>query len=102
MRVVWSPLALERVEAIARVIAADRPAAAERWVRSIFARAAQLRAYAASGRMVPELSRSEVRQLPHPPYRIIYRIESKRVLVLTVRHGREALDASEASSSDAG
>jgi toxin ParE1/3/4 len=102
MRVVWSPLALERVEAIARIIAADRPDAADRWVRSIFTRAAQLRMYAASGRMVPELRRSEIRQLPHPPYRIIYRIEAKRVLVLTVRHGREALDPGETSIADVG
>ena len=39
--------------------------------------------------MVPELNRSEVRQVLHPPYRLIYRIEAKRILVLTVRHGRE-------------
>jgi toxin ParE1/3/4 len=100
MRVVWSPLALDRVEEIARVIAADRPAAADRLVRSIFARVAQLRNYPDSGRMVPELGRPDVRQLPHPPYRIIYRIEPKRVLVLTVRHGREELDPGETSGSE--
>lgn len=100
MRVVWSPLALERIEDIARVIAADRQAAAERWVRSVFARAAQLRAHPESGRMVPELSRPEVRQLPHPPYRIIYRVEAKRVLILTIRHGREALDREEGGGTE--
>ena len=101
MRVVWSPLALERVEDVARVIAADRPAAADRWVRSVFARVAQLRRYPESGRMVPELGRPEVRQLPHPPYRIIYRVEPKRVLVLTIRHGREELDPEEVTGADA-
>jgi plasmid stabilization system protein ParE len=95
MRIVWSPLALERVGAIAELIAGDRPAAAERWVRQIFARVAQLRTYAESGRMVPELRRPEIRQLPHPPYRIIYRVEAKRILILTVRHGREELDLHE-------
>ncbi len=43
MRIVWSPLALERVEEIAGVIAADRPAAATRWVNAVFKRVAQLR-----------------------------------------------------------
>lgn len=92
MRVVWSPLALKRVEDIARVIAADRPDAAAHWVRSVFARVAQLRQYPESGRMVPEFGRPEVRELPYPPHRIIYRVEPKRVLVLTVRHGREELE----------
>ena len=101
MRVVWSPLALERVEDIARVIAADRPAAAARWVRNTFARVAQLGRYPESGRMVPELGRPEVRQLAHLPYRIIYRVEPKRVLVLTVRHGREELDSEEAAGTEA-
>ncbi len=89
MRIVWSPIALQRVEEIAGVIAVERPLAAERWVRSIFARAKQLGAYPESGRMVPELRHPEIRQLPHPPYRIVHRIEAKRVLVLTVRHGRQ-------------
>jgi plasmid stabilization system protein ParE len=101
MRIVWSPLALERVEEIARVIAADRPGAAEQWVRTVFARVAQLRTYPESGRMVPELARPEVRQLPHPPYRIIYRIDAKRVVILTVRHGRQELDPKEVGGADA-
>lgn len=101
MRVVWSPLALERLEEIARVIAADRPVAAERWVRAVFARTAQLRAYPESGRMVSELNRPEIRQILHPPYRLIYRIEAKRILVLTVRHGREELAAEAIERRDA-
>ena len=100
MRVVWSPFALQRVEEIAGTLAADRPAAAERWVRSVFTRVAQLRRYTESGRMLPELARPEIRQLPHPPCRIIYRIETRRVLVLTLRHGREELDPNEAREAD--
>lgn len=96
MRVVWSPLALERVQAIAQNIAADRPTAAVRWVRELFARAHQLRQYPHSGRIAPDLARPEIRQLPYPPYRIIYRVEGARVLILTVRHGREEdLDAAD-------
>lgn len=92
MRVIWSPLALERVESIARTIANDRPQAAEKWVRQIFARAALLARHPESGPMVPELARPEVRQLPCPPYRIIYKVETNRVVILTIRHGREQLD----------
>ena len=89
MRVVWSPLALERVQAIAQEIAGERPVTAERWVRAIFKRVHQLRQYPRSGRIAPDLARPEIRQLPYPPYRIIHRVERTRVLILTVRHGRE-------------
>lgn len=37
MRVVWSPLALERVGDIAERIARDSPLASEEWVEEIFA-----------------------------------------------------------------
>ena len=89
MRVVWSPLALERVLAIAQEIAGERPSTAARWVRAVFKRVHQLRQYPQSGRVAPDLARPEIRQLPYPPYRIIYRVERTRVLILTVRHGRE-------------
>ncbi len=92
MRVIWSTLALERVESIARTIADDRPGAAQKWVRQVFARVAQLARYPESGPMVPELTRPEVRQLPYPPYRIVYKVEANRVVILTIRHGREQLD----------
>ena len=95
VRIIWSPLAIQRVAFVALEIAGDRPAAADRWVRSIFARTKQLSAYPASGRMVPEFARPELRQLPHPPYRLIYRVETARVVILTVRHGREEVDPTE-------
>ena len=100
VRIVWSPLALDRVEAIALEIAGDRPSAADRWVRSIFARVKQLSAYPASGRMVPEFARPTLRQLPHPPHRIIYRRDPTRVVILTVRHSREELDSGEMRGAD--
>lgn len=89
MRVVWSPLALECVQHIAQEIAAERPLVAKRWVRGIFTRVHQLRQYPHSGRIASDLERPEVRQLPYPPYRIIYRVEVSRIFILTVRHGRE-------------
>ncbi|MEO8577059.1 MAG: type II toxin-antitoxin system RelE/ParE family toxin [Gemmatimonadales bacterium] len=95
MRVIWSPLALERVESIARTIASGRPEAAEKWVRMVFARVAQLTRYPKSGPMVPELTRPEVRQLAYPPYRIVYKVEANRVVILTIRHDREQLDPEE-------
>ena len=95
MRVVWSPLALERVQAIAEEIAAERPATAVKWVRVLFTRVHQLRQYPQSGRVAPDLARPEIRQLPYPPYRIIYRVDASRVVILTLRHVRRAWDPAE-------
>ena len=101
MRVVWSPLALDRVQAIAEEIAAERPATAVKWVRVLFTRVHQLRQYPQSGRIAPDLARPEIQQLPCPPYRIIYRVEGARVLILTVRHGRqEELDTAAGEGMD--
>ena len=101
VRVVWSPLSLELVEEIARVIATDRPVTARRWVVAVFDRVARLRQFPGLGRMVPELARPEIRELPYPPYRIIYRVDPKRVMILTVRHGRQELDVNEAAGTHA-
>lgn len=95
MRVIWSPLALTRVEEIARVIATDRPRAADRWVAELFSRARQLRAHPESGPTVAELARPEIRQLIYSRYRIIYRLDPHRIVILTIRHGRQEFDARE-------
>ena len=96
MRIVWSPLALERVNEAAEYIARDRPEAARRWVRSLFEAVRRLERFPESGRPVPELShRSELREVIHGAYRVIYRVEPGQVSVLTVRHGRRLLDLSE-------
>jgi len=47
------------------------------------------------GRKVPEAGRDELREVLHGTYRLIYRIEPTRVVVLTVRHGRRQWDSSE-------
>jgi plasmid stabilization system protein ParE len=89
VRVLWSPLALERVEEIARRIAEDRPRAAEAWVEEIFASVRRLEQFPESGRMVPEVRRADVREVIQGKYRVLYRLESEQISVLTVRHSRQ-------------
>lgn len=100
MRVIWAPRAIARVAEIAEYIAADRPAAADRWVERLFAKAATLQRQARRGRKVPELHRDDVRQVRYGKYRIIYRIDPKRVVVLTVRHSRRQWDPGEVEPED--
>ncbi len=96
MRLIWSPLALERVDEVAEHIARDRPEAARAWVRSLFETVGRLERFPRSGRPVPELPhRPELREVVYGAYRIIYRVEPEQVSVLTVRHGRRLLEPAE-------
>jgi toxin ParE1/3/4 len=63
MRVVWSPLAVQRVYEQAEYIARDKPLAAERWVEGIFAAAERLKEFSFSGREVEEAHREEIREI---------------------------------------
>jgi len=95
VKVLWSPLAVERVTEIAQYIARDNPAAAEAWVNTIFSKVGDLKAFPESGRLVPEISNENIRELIYGNYRIVYRIEKKRISILTVRHGKQMLPVDE-------
>ena len=95
MRVVWTPLAIDRAAEAAGYIAKDSSAAARRWVHELFAAVATFARMPERGRRVPELPRAEVRELLFGNYRVIYRIEPRRVAVLTVPHLRRRFDPDE-------
>jgi toxin ParE1/3/4 len=95
VRVVWSPLAVERAAEAATYIAQDSPAAARRWVDGLFGTAGTLSRLPERGRLVPELQRPDVRELLYGNFRIVYRVEPRRVAILTVRHLRRRFDPAE-------
>lgn len=95
MKIIWSPLAVERASEIAAYIAEDNPAAAEKWVDAVFAKDEYLQDFPESGRIVPETNNRTIRELIYGNYRLIYRLEEKRISVLTVRHGKQILPVDE-------
>ncbi|MGH2372978.1 MAG: type II toxin-antitoxin system RelE/ParE family toxin [bacterium] len=100
MKLIWAPRAIARASEIAAYIAADRPTAAAKWVDEVFAAVATLKSHPRRGRKVPEVNRPEVRELIHGSYRIIYRQDPRRVVVLTIRHGRRQWDSAEIASKE--
>jgi plasmid stabilization system protein ParE len=94
MRIVWSPLALERVEDIAQYIAEDKPAAAVEWVDGLFATVERLADFPESGRTVPEVGARRIREVMFGAYRVIYSVRDQ-VDILTVRRSNQLLRASE-------
>ena len=95
MRIIWSPLAVDRASEIADYIAQDKPPAAEKWIDTIFSKVKQLKSSPEIGRIVPEINDSQFRELIYGNYRIIYRIETKQISILTIRHGRQILPINE-------
>jgi plasmid stabilization system protein ParE len=95
MKLAWSPRALERASEIAQYIAEDSPDAAKLWLIEIFGVVGRLEEGPKSGRVVPEAGRDEIREILHGNYRIVYRIESKQIAVLTIRHVRQLLSMKE-------
>jgi toxin ParE1/3/4 len=83
MKIVWSPLAVERVSEIAEYIARDKPSAADRWIDTVFTKVKQLESSPEIGRVVPEIRNNQFRELIYGNYRIIYRIEKNQISILT-------------------
>ncbi len=52
MKIIWSPLAIERISEIAQYIAKDNPSAAKKWVETILSKVEHLQSLPASGRIV--------------------------------------------------
>jgi plasmid stabilization system protein ParE len=95
MKIVWSPLAIERASEIAEYIAQDKPLAAEKWIDTVFAKVETLSSTPEIGRVVPEIRNSQFRELIYGNYLIIYRIKEKQISILTIRHGMQILPIDE-------
>jgi toxin ParE1/3/4 len=91
MKVAWSYVALGNLIEKNKYIASENPEAARKVINDIFEAGNKIKAFPEKGRIVPELRRKNVREVFCYEYRIIYRIESKRIFVLTVLHMKQLL-----------
>jgi toxin ParE1/3/4 len=96
LRIVWSPLAIERAYEAAKYIARDKPEAARSWLEGVFEAVDRIGAFRQSGRMVPEIGLPEYREIVYrKSYRIVYYVDKSTVRILTVRNFAQLLDLSE-------
>lgn len=87
----WTERAVSDLLAIGDYIASDNPAAAREWVEKIRQRAAKASRMPGAGRVVPEVGRSDVREVFQRTYRIVYRVVDDGVVVLSVFEGHRLL-----------
>jgi len=90
-RVIWSPRAVEDLEAIAQYIAVDSTVYAAAVVKRILNTARRLSQFPLSGRIVPELADDNIREWFAYSYRVIYQVENRVVTIATVVHGKRLL-----------
>jgi len=84
-RVSFAPSAVTNLKEI-RSLNADRqvPDVGERLVREIVDAVLRLADFPESGRVVPEFALVQLREVIHPPFRIVYRLDAERVRVARI------------------
>ena len=75
----WTPQAVEDLESITDFIAKDSPQYARFFVVDILHAADRLEKFPSSGRVVPELNDSIIREIILGNYRLVYRIHQNVV-----------------------
>ena len=91
MRVYWTDRAKARLKELESYIAQDSESAAKKVVKRLLIKSNQISLLPYSGRKVPEYGQDDIREMLVKPYRIIYRIRTDRIDVLTVMHYRQLL-----------
>ena len=91
-KLIWSPQAIEDIEAIAQYIARDSTIYAESTVERIFQAPERLMQLPKLGRIVPEKNDESIREIFVFQFRIIYEILASEIHILTVVHGKRIIE----------
>ena len=83
-QIIWSPQALRDIESIRTYIAQDSPRVAELVAGRIIKAVERLTSFPESGRKVPERNDPQIREVIESPYRIVYRLRTGEVEIVTV------------------
>lgn len=90
-RLIWSPRAVEDLDAIREHIARDSVAYSKLVLARLLATPERLVRFPESGRMVPEFGSPNLREIIVRPYRVVYRVRGDVVEVVTVTHSARML-----------
>lgn len=88
----WTERSIADLFAIGDYITLDDAAAARSWVERLRRRALDASHVPNAGRVVPEIGRTDVREVFLGAYRIVYRVVDDDIVVLTVFEGHKLLD----------
>ena len=89
VEVIWSPQAKADLQEIAIFIASDSPYYAGTTVSRIVSSVERIMNFPLSGRIVPELGTSTIREVIWGNYRIVYRLSDKYCEIVAVLNSRQ-------------
>jgi|YelNatPaOPRAMG01_1025707.scaffolds.fasta_scaffold101939_2 addiction module RelE/StbE family toxin len=95
MKIFWTKEALLRLQEIEEYISRDNFIVAIEFVDKLISLAETLLDNPDKGRIVPELSLENIRELLHKNYRIVYLVKKNSVDILTVFEGHQLLKKEE-------
>ncbi len=87
----WTGPALRDLAGIREHVAQDAPAAARRLAGRLRKGVLRLREHPLSGRPLPELPGTQLREVIVAPYRVVYTVVGRRVVILRVWHARREM-----------
>lgn len=91
LEIAWTEPAVAEVSAYIDFLAELDPDAAERWYRAVIQAIERASGFPHIGRVVPELSREDVREVIVSKHRVIYRVTATHLVVWSVHHGHRPL-----------
>ncbi len=95
MRVVWTREAMDRLSDIEDFISQDSPQRAAKFVNYLIQRGEGVSKNPRIGRIVPEISNPNIREVIAKKYRIVYKIQENKIEILTVFEGHKLLSLEE-------
>lgn len=94
LKIFWTENAVQDLVAIKDFISQDSLDRAEAWVMELYSQGGSLSQFSSRGRIVPEFGREDLRELLIESYRLVYRVKTERVEIVTVFDGHRQLKAS--------
>ena len=95
MKILWTKESLIRLQEIEEYISRDNPIVAIEFVDNLIKIAETLVDNPKEGRVVPELSIENIRELLYKNYRIVYLVKKSTIEILTVFEGHQLLKKDE-------
>ncbi len=90
-QIIWTEPALIDLDEIAEYIALDKPSAAKKLVKEVFALVKRLKQFPKSGKIPPELHNTDYLEIIVGPCRIFYRFDKNNVYILYVMRNERKL-----------
>lgn len=91
MKLLWTKESLKNLQEIEKYIASDNSQTAVAFIDKIISLAESLSENPEKGRIVPELSLTQIREILYKNYRIVYLLKKNSIEILTVFEGHRLL-----------